>query len=259
MSISSDENRNWATALAIGRRTPPSATQWPPCVGFSGPKRFLHSRLPERRCKNSLANSGNSYSTNYVRPRKPRKLAKVELRFRVHQGVLAPHVFLVRRPQQLQKVHSALALSGGERGEQRVGDHGGIGVFPQVPRRRVVGLERARHLPRRRQQGVLLLVKRAGTFRQQAVDLAGRDLDAQVQQFFVNQRLRDVVVMILIEYVSAEPRPKLPLDLCRQGGRPAGAVGQQVAQPPGEDIMGFDLQVLYHEVLATVISRALRT
>ena len=52
------------------------------CEDFSGRKPFLHSRLHETPCKNSHANSGNSCSINCVRPRRPRKLAKVELSVR---------------------------------------------------------------------------------------------------------------------------------------------------------------------------------
>ena len=94
-------------------------------------------------------------------------------------------------------------------------------------------------------------------FRQQAVDLAGRDVDTQVQQFLVDQRLRDAVLMVLVEHVAAKPRSKMPLDVRRQRGRPTAAVGQKVAQPPVADIMGFDLQVLDHEVLVTVLPRVL--
>ena len=94
-------------------------------------------------------------------------------------------------------------------------------------------------------------------FRQQAVDLAGRDVDAQVQQLFVNQRLGDAVLMVLIEHVTAEPGPKMPCDVFRQRSRPAGAVGQEVPQPPVANVMRFDLQVLDHEILVAVLAGAL--
>jgi len=41
-------------------------------------------------------------------------------------------------------------------------------------------------------------------FRQQAVGLAGRDVDTHVQQFLVDQRLRDAVLTVPIEYAPAE-------------------------------------------------------
>jgi hypothetical protein len=44
-------------------------------------------------------------------------------------------------------------------------------------------------------------------FRQQAVDLAGRDVDTQVQQFLVDQRLCDAVLMVLVESERAGKRP----------------------------------------------------
>ncbi len=179
------------------------------------------------------------------------------LRFRIQQGILVPHVLLVRRPQELHEVHPALALRGGERGEQRVGDHRGVGVFSQVPGPRVVGLKIARHLPRRRQHSVLLLVELLVAVRQQAVDLAGRYVDAQVQQCFVDQRLGDAALMVQIKHVTAEPGPKMSLDVRRQRGRLVGAVRQQVTQPPIANIMGFDLHVLDHEVFVPVLLRAL--
>ncbi len=60
-----------------------------------------------------------------------------------------------------------------------------------------------------------------------------------------------------IQHVRAEPRPKMPLDVRRQRGRPAGAFRHEVAQPPVPDSMGLDLQVLDHKVLVAVLLRPL--
>ena len=76
MSISGPGSRNFAIALATRKQKPPSAPPSPPCDGFSGPKHFLHSLLPGKPYKNSLAKSDNSYSTNCVRPRSPKKWQK---------------------------------------------------------------------------------------------------------------------------------------------------------------------------------------
>ena len=49
------------------------------------------------------------------------------------------------------------------------------------------------------------------------VDLPGRDVDPQVQQFFVDQRLRDAVLMVQIEHVTAESRPQVSLNVRGNG------------------------------------------
>jgi len=99
-------------------------------------------------------------------------------------------------------------------------------------------------------------VKPLVAFGQQTVDLAGRDVDAQIEQLFVNQRLRDAVLMVLIEHVTTQGCPEMSLHVRRQRSRLAGAAGQEVPQSPVARVVGLDAQVLDHEILVAVLSCA---
>ena len=101
-------------------------------------------------------------------------------------------------------------------------------------------------------------MKRFVSFRQQAVNLARGDVDSQVQQFFADQRLRDEVLVMLIDDVAPQRGPEMPADVRGQRGRSARPVGQKIAQTPIEDIVGLDPQILNHEVLVAVLRRARR-
>lgn len=162
----------------------------------------------------------------------------------------------MRSPQHLQEVYATLALRRRERGEERVGDHGGIGILVQVSGSGVIGLKIARHLWSRRQQGVLSLVELFVAFRQLAIDLAGRYVDVQVHQFFVDQWLCDAVLGVLVELITTEPHPKVPPRVGWQGSDLVGPVGEQIAQSSVTDIVGLDLQVLDDKVLVTILACA---
>ena len=111
--------------------------------------------------------------------------------------------------EDLQEVHAALGVGREERGEQVVADVQRVTGFSTVHGGGVVGVQVRRDLTGRRQKAVFLLVERLMPFRQQAIDLPGRDVHSQFQQLLVQERLRDVVVEMLVEHVLPEHRAEM--------------------------------------------------
>ena len=107
-----------------------------------------------------------------------------------------------------------------------------------------------------RQQAVFLLVERFVPFGQQAIDLPGRNVDAQFQQLLVQERLRDVVVKMLIQHVLPERRTEMRGDVLRQGRGDDRAVRQLVAAAAVTRVVRFDLQILDGEILIAEELRA---
>ena len=137
------------------------------------------------------------------------------------------------REQNLQEIHPAFGVGREERGEQVVADVQRVPALAAVAGGGVVGLQIVRDLAGGRQQTVFLLVERFVPFGQQAIDLPGRDVDPQFQQLLVQQRLRDVVVKMLVQHVLPERRTEMRRDVLRQGSGDDRAVRQLVAASGG--------------------------
>ena len=71
--------------------------------------------------------------------------------------------------------------------------------MPLVPRPGVVHLDVGRDRQGRRQEFGLLLVKGVLPLGEDAAEFAGGDVDAQLVQLFQEQRLGDVLVVVLVE------------------------------------------------------------
>ena len=128
---------------------------------------------------------------------------------------------------------------------------GAVAVASLVPRPRVVDLDVSRDLQARRQQLVLLLVEGVLLLGQDAAELAGGDVDAQLEQLLQEQRLGDVLVVILVEDETDQVGPEVAAgdDVGGQRGDQGMAVGglptfAAVAGDPGAED-----QVLNDEVL----------
>ena len=80
--------------------------------------------------------------------------------------------------------------------------------MPLVPGPGVVHLDVGRDRQGRRQEFGLLLVKGVLPLGQDAAELAGGDVDAQLVQLFPEQRLGDVLVVILVEDETDQVGPK---------------------------------------------------
>ena len=128
--------------------------------------------------------------------------------------------------------------------------------FPTVLGGRVVGLQVRRDLAGGRQQAVFLLVERLVPFRQQAIDLPGRDVHSQLQQLLVQERLRDVVVEMLVQHILPERRTEMRVDILRQGGGEDRPVRQLVAAAAVSRVVRLDPQVLDGEILISEELRA---
>ena len=96
---------------------------------------------------------------------------------------------------------------------------------------------------------IFLLVERLVPFGQQAIDLAGRDVHSQFQQFLVQQRLGDVVVKMLVERILPERRTEMRLDVLRQGSGDDRPVRQLVAAAAVPRVVRLEPQVLDGEIL----------
>jgi hypothetical protein len=164
---------------------------------------------------------------------------------------LIDHVIDVRPTQDLQEVQPALVVGALERGEQIVADVGAVAVSSLVPRPRVVDLDVSRDLQTRRQQLVLLPVERLLLLSQDPAELAGGDRDAQLEQLLQEQRLGDVLVVILVEDETDQVRPEVAAgdDVVRQGGDQGLAVGGLPAFAAVAGDLGAEDQVLDDEVL----------
>ena len=100
-----------------------------------------------------------------------------------------------------------------------------------------------------RQQAVFLPVKRLVPCRQQTVHLTGGDLHAQLPQLLVQQRLRDVVVKMLIQHVPPQRGTEVRGDPFRQAGREERPVRQAIASAAILRVVRLDPQILDREIL----------
>ena len=86
---------------------------------------------------------------------------------------------------------------------------------------------------------------------QDAAELAGGDVDAQLEQLFQEQRLGDVLVVILVEDEADQVGPEVAAgdDVGRQGGDQGLAVGGLPTFAAVAGDLGADDQILDDEVL----------
>jgi len=179
------------------------------------------------------------------------------LPLQVGQSVFVHDVLVERGTQNPQEVDAVLAVRRGERCKQRIADDVGITVLPLMPSPRVVGLKVLRHLSRRGQQSILLLVERLVAFCQDRVDLSHRDVDPQFQQLLVDQGLGDMILMVLIEDVSLQLGREMPLDMRRQRCDATTAVREKVTNSLITHVVGLMPQTLNDEILVPISPRAL--
>ena len=166
---------------------------------------------------------------------------------------LVDHVVGVRLPEQFQEVEPALARGAGEAGEELIADLGAGAIVPLVPRPGVVHLDVVRDRQGRRQEFGLLLVEGRVLLGEDAVEFAGGDVDAQLVQLFQEQRLGDVLVVVLVEDVTDQVRSVVAAgqDIGREWGDQACAVGGQPAFATVADDTGLEDQILNDEVLVS--------
>jgi hypothetical protein len=78
-----------------------------------------------------------------------------------------------------------------------------------MPRPGVIDADVARRLQPRRQQVLFLSMKNVEVVGQQATELPGGDVDAQLAQLLPQQGLRDVVMVILMTNEADQRRSKM--------------------------------------------------
>src|SRR3989441_5228834 len=166
----------------------------------------------------------------------------------VFQGIVTDHVLVVRDAQQLQKVDAAFGRRGGEGREQFVADAGGVVVLAAVPGRGVVAVQVAGDRAGRRQQRVFLGMKGVVTFVQNAVDLTGRNLHTVVEQLLADERLRHVVLIVLVQDVRPQRGSEVAVHVRGQCAGDDQAVGQAIDFAAVAGVAIVDVQVLHDEI-----------
>ncbi len=143
-------------------------------------------------------------------------------------------------------------------GEELVADLGAGPIVPLVPRPGVVHLDVVRDRQGRRQEFGLLLVEGLVPLGEDAVELAGGDVDAQLVQLFQEQRLGDVLVVVLVEDEADQVGSVVAAgqDLGGEWGHQACAVGGQPAFATVADDAGLEDQILNDEVLVSLFPRS---
>ena len=129
-----------------------------------------------------------------------------------------------------------------------------------MPRPGVVDLDVGRDRQRRRQKFGLLLVEAGLPLGEDAAELAGGDVEAQLPQLFQKQRLGDVLVVMLVEDETDQIRPEMAAgrDVDRQRSHHASSVGGQPALAAVADDPRREDQILDDEVLVALEDRPLR-
>ena len=175
----------------------------------------------------------------------------------VRHGHLIDHIVGVRPPEDLQEVEPALAVGALEAGEQLVADVGAVAVVSLVPRPGIIHLHVGRDRQGRRQQLGLLLVEGLGLLGEDAAELAGGDVDAQLVQLLQEQRLGHVLVVILVQDEADQVRPEVAAgqDVGGQGGDQGSAVGGLPAFAAVAGDLGPEDQILNDEVLVSLEDR----
>src|SRR5881628_1618105 len=166
----------------------------------------------------------------------------------VFQGIVTDHVLVVRDAQQLQKVDAAFGRRGGEGREQFVADAGGVVVLAAVPGRGVVAVQVAGDRAGRRQQRVFLGMKGVVTFVQNAVDLTGRNLHTVVEQLLADERLRHVVLIVLVQDVRPQRGSEVAVHVRGQCAGDDQTVGQAIDFAAVAGVAIVDVQVLHDEI-----------
>ena len=118
---------------------------------------------------------------------------------------------------------------------------------------RVVHLDVGRDRQGRRQEFGLLLVKGVLPLDEDAVEFAGGDVDAQLVQLFQEQRLGDVLMVVLVEDETDQVGSEVAAgqDIGREWGHQASAIGGQPAFAAVADDAGLEDQILNDEVLVS--------
>jgi len=109
------------------------------------------------------------------------------------------------------------------------------------------------------QQLLLLREKSRVGAAEQRVDLSHRDVDAPRAQLFVQQRLGDVAVVVLVERVAAKLRPEVSaVEVRRQLTKQTLPVRRLPDLQAVTCVVWLDAQILHHEVAIALEARVLR-
>ena len=177
----------------------------------------------------------------------------------VGQGVRIEAVADAAGVEQLQKVDPTLAAGARKPGEPVVADLRHVAVVAPMARPGIVHRDVATDLQAGHQQLVLLLEKTPDAAAEQRVDLSHRDVDAPRAQLFVQQRLGDVAVVVLVERVAAKLRPEVSaVEVRRQLTKQALAVRRLPDLQAVTCVVWLDAQILHHEVAIALEARVLR-
>ena len=178
----------------------------------------------------------------------------------VGQGRVVDHVVGVRPAEDLQEVLPALAVGAGEVGEQLVADVRARAVAAPVAGAGVIDLDVRRPGPPRRQQPLLLPVEGRRDFRQQAAELAGGQVEAPLAQLLQQERLGDVVVVVLVQDEGVQVGAVVAAGehVGRQRGQQGAAVGGHKPLPAVAGDVGAEDQLLDDVVLVALGGRARR-
>ena len=164
------------------------------------------------------------------------------------------------RLQQLQKVDPALGLSAGKPGEPLVADIGTVAVAALMAGAGIVGLNIRGGGQSRRLEFGLFLMEGVVPFREQVVELAGRDLDPPIVQLRQQQRLGHMGMIVLVQHVAHQLGPVMATPdrrrRHRRGHVLAGGEPPLLQQVAG--IMGTDFQILHHKPPVAFEHRAVR-
>jgi hypothetical protein len=132
-----------------------------------------------------------------------------------------------------------------------------VSVFSAVLGSCIIRVQARGDFASRREQAVFLLVEDLVSFGQQAIDLASGDVHAQLRQLFVQQRLRDLMVEVLIEQVAPQARTKVASEILGQWCDYQAAIRSSIAGSPITRVVSFGFQVLGVVILETKPLRSL--
>ena len=163
----------------------------------------------------------------------------------------------IRAAEHFQEIPAALAVGALEVGKPLIADVETGAVVSLVSGSRVIDLNVGRDRQPGGQEFGLLLVKGVLPFGQDSAELTGGDVDAQLVQLFPKQRLRDMLMMILMDDERDQRRSEVTVgqDIGRQFGDPVLAVGSQPAFATVTDDPRTNDEILNHEVFVTFEDR----
>ena len=137
-----------------------------------------------------------------------------------------------------------------------------VAVFPLMPRSRIIRVHIARHFQSDTQDLLLLLVETLFVFREDAVDLACRNINTPIREHVANQWLGHGSLMVQGKNRCIDGAVEMPSLQCRhlfgKWRYDRGAIGSDPALPTVKDVARFDDQLLNHIVLISLECASMR-